>query len=189
VNEAKEEAMSRKLSATVIGGLLCAQVQPALGLIRSGGVGPRGGTWEHQQGAVRSGTEVQGPHGGQATHGQGPAGSGTAVEGPHGGTATARQSYDWNGVHYARPTYSSTQVNVYRAPYVGYPGFHSYYSYGLVEPLVPFAGLAFLSAGMLIGSYAAQQKTVYVYIVNEGGTNMQYEVSSTGEILSSKPVE
>ena len=182
--------MGRGLSVFLVIGLLGAQSPPALGLIRGGGTGPRGGSWEHEQGDVRSGTEVEGPHGGTAEHGEGPGGSATAVQGPHGETAYAREGYDAHGVHYARPAYSSTQVDVYRAPYVGYPGFHSYYTYGLVAPLAGFTSLAFLSAGLLSGSYTAQQnKTVYVYMVNEGGTNMQYEVSSTGEILSSKPVQ
>lgn len=144
---------------------------------------------EHAQGARRSGTAVQGPRGGSAAHGQGPAGSRTAVEGPRGGTAVSRQSYEWNGAHYARPVWNTSRVTVYQRGFVAYPGFRPYATYGLVAPLAAFTGLAFLSAGMLIGSYAAQQKTVYVYVVNQAGKDMEYRVDSEGHVLSSQPAK
>jgi len=202
--------MKRICSAILVGGLLGAQAHPALAMRGGAGEGPRGGTAEHEQGPDRSGTAVQGPHGGTAEHEQGPNRSGTAVQGPHGGTAEHEQgpygshtavegpngrtaysheSYNWNGAHYSRPAWNSTQVNVYQHGFVGYPGFQPYSSFGLVAPLAAFSSLAFLSAGMLIGTYAAEQnKTVYVYIVNQGGTQMEYRVNSAGQVVSSKPV-
>jgi hypothetical protein len=49
-----------------------------------------------------------------------------------------------------------------------------------------YTSLAFLSAGLLIGSYAAQSNTVYVYVVNEGGQNIEYRVDSAGNVISKR---
>jgi hypothetical protein len=41
---------------------------------------------------------------------------------------------------------------------------------------------------LLIGSYADQSKTVYVYVVNEGGQNVEYRVNSAGNVISKRVV-
>ncbi len=43
-------------------------------------------------------------------------------------------------------------------------------------------------AGLLIGSYAQQETTVYVYVVNEGGQNVEYRVDSHGNAISKRVV-
>jgi len=70
--------------------------------------------------------------------------------------------------------------------FAGYPGWRSYHSYGLTPGLAAFGSLAFLSAGLLIGSYPYYSNTVYVYVVNEGGQNVEYRVDSAGNILSAR---
>ena len=77
---------------------------------------------------------------------------------------------------------------MYGRPFVGYPGWRAYGTYGLTPGLVAYTGLAFLSAGLLIGSYAEQSKTVYVYVVNEGGQNVEYRVNSAGNVISKRVV-
>jgi hypothetical protein len=71
---------------------------------------------------------------------------------------------------------------------VGYPGWHRYGTYGLAAPLAAFTGLAFLSAGLLIGTYARENRTVYVYVVNDNGVQTEYQVDSDGKVLSKRPV-
>jgi hypothetical protein len=39
-----------------------------------------------------------------------------------------------------------------------------------------------------VGTYANQQKTVYVYVVQENGQNVQYKVDSDGKVLSKQVV-
>jgi hypothetical protein len=56
--------------------------------------------------------------------------------------------------------------------------------YGLIGPLAAFSSLAFLSAGLLVGSYPTGSETVYVYIVEEDGQNVQYQVDSAGNVIS-----
>ena len=51
----------------------------------------------------------------------------------------------------------------------------------LVPPLLPFAGLAFLSTGLLTASYLANNRTVYVYVVNQDGVNVEYRVDDAGQ--------
>jgi hypothetical protein len=58
----------------------------------------------------------------------------------------------------------------------------------LAPGLVAYTGLAFLSAGLLIGSYAEHSRTVYVYVVNEGGQNVEYRVNSAGNVISKRVV-
>jgi hypothetical protein len=41
---------------------------------------------------------------------------------------------------------------------------------------------------MLIGSYAQHDSTVYVYVVNEEGQNVEYCVDSAGTIISRRVV-
>jgi hypothetical protein len=101
----------------------------------------------------------------------------------------ARNSYYAGGRSYYRPTWNAGQVNVYSRGFYGYPGWHSYGYYGLAPGLAAFGGLAFLSAGLLIGSYAQEQKTVYVYVVQEGGQNVEYRVDENGKVLSKKTVQ
>ena len=42
--------------------------------------------------------------------------------------------------------------------------------------------------GLLIGSYAEQSHTVYVYVVNEGGQSVEYRVNSAGNVISKRVV-
>ena len=105
-----------------------------------------------------------------------------------GGAAYARNSYTWGGRHYTRPAWNSNYAYRYGRGFYGYPGWRSYGTYGLTPGLAAFGSLAFLSAGLLIGSYAYQGDTVYVYIVNEGGQNVEYRVDSAGNIISRRIV-
>jgi len=110
------------------------------------------------------------------------------VRGPYGGAAYSRNSYAWGGRHYYRPAWNANRINVYGRPFVGYPGWRAYGTYGLTPGLAAYTGLAFLSAGLLIGSYAQQSNTVYVYVVNEGGQNVEYRVDSAGNVISKRVV-
>ena len=157
--------------------------------------GPRGGSVTHAQGAYRGGTVVHGPNGGRAvsTHG---AYGGHAVygRGPNGGRGYvgrpgyARPNYHWHGRYYARPGWAPGRVTTFNRGFYRYPGYRAYGTYGLVAPLAPFAGLAFLSAGLLTASYLANNRTVYVYVVQEDGQNVEYRVDDTGQILSQQVV-
>ena len=89
---------------------------------------------------------------------------------------------------YYRPAWNANRINVYGRPFVGYPGWRAYGTYGLTPGLAAYTGLAFLSAGLLIGSYAELSKTVYVYVVNEGGQNVEYRVNSAGNVISKRVV-
>jgi hypothetical protein len=71
---------------------------------------------------------------------------------------------------------------------VGYSGWRYFGTVGLAPALASFAALGFLSTGVLIGSYAYQEQTVYVYVVSDGDENKEYQVDSNGEILSEKTV-
>jgi hypothetical protein len=110
------------------------------------------------------------------------------VRGPYGGTAYARNSYAWGGRNYYRPAWNANRINVYGRGFVGYPGWRAYGTYGLAPGLAAISSLAFLSAGLLIGSYAQQDTTVYVYVVNEGGQNVEYRVDQYGSIISKRVV-
>jgi hypothetical protein len=164
--------------------------------------GPQGRTATGARGNY-GGAAVRGPQGGAAARGpygnaaaRGPYGGtaargpyGTAARGPYGGTAYARNSYAYGGRNYYRPGWNASHINVYSRGFYGYPGWHSYGTYGLAPGLVAFSSLAFLSAGLLIGSYSQQQQTVYVYVVQEGGQNVEYRVDSDGKVLSKKVVQ
>ncbi|MBS2029171.1 MAG: hypothetical protein JST54_14805 [Deltaproteobacteria bacterium] len=147
----------------------------------AGAVGPHGGT------------AYRGAYGGTSVHG---AYGGSAYRGPHGGAVGygrsgavyARPSYRYGGRTYARPAWGTATWGAYSRGFYGYPGWRPYGTWGLVAPLAGFAALSFLSAGMLVGSYAAQNNTVYVYVVNEGGQNWEYRVDSNGNIISKRPV-
>jgi YD repeat-containing protein len=56
--------------------------------------------------------------------------------------------------------------------------------YGLVAPLAAYSSLAFLSAGLLLGSYSQGTNEVYVYVVQEDGQDVQYEVDTAGNVIS-----
>ena len=74
-------------------------------------------------------------------------------------------------------------------PYYGYPGWRAYGTYGLAPGLVAFGSLAFLSTGLLVGSYLIEQdRTVYVYVVKEDNIYKEYKVDSTGRVLSERIV-
>src|SRR5262252_7270657 len=158
--------------------------------------GARGGSATTYSGARGQAATVTGPGGRTATGARGNYGGtaargpyGTAARGPYGGTAYAsRGSYYYGGRAYYRPTWNAAHINTFSRGFYGYPGWHSYGYYGLAPGLAAFGGLAFLSAGLLIGSYAQEQKTVYVYVVQEGGQNVEYRVNSDGQVLSKKVV-
>jgi len=174
--------MRRALIYIIAGSLFAQMASPAFAQ-RRGATGPRGGHVQHSGGPRRGATTVQGPRG-SVSGARGPYGNGAArVNGRYGGSAHVRSSYNWGGRNYYRPGWNANQVNVYRRGFVGYPGWRPYSSYGLAPGLAAFSSLAFLSAGMLIGSYAQHDSTVYVYVVNEGGQNVEYRVNSAGTIV------
>jgi hypothetical protein len=76
----------------------------------------------------------------------------------------------------------------YARPYAARPGWRFYGTYGLAAGLAAASSLAFLSSGLLIGSYPVEENTVYVYIVDEDGVQMEYVVDESGQILSRRPV-
>jgi hypothetical protein len=154
-------------------------------------VGPRGGVAAT---GPRGGEAARGPYGGAAVRGpeggaaaRGPYG-GAAARGPAGNVATRGGGYAYHGHDYYRPGWSGAQVNVYGRGFVGYLGWHPYGTYGLAPGLAAFTGLAFLSTGLLIGSYAHGQQTVYVYVVEEDGVKKEYRVDDQGNVLSTKVV-
>jgi hypothetical protein len=191
--------MRRALIYIIAGSLFAQTASPAFAQ-RRGATGPRGGHVQHSGGAHRGATTYQGPHGGTAARAHGPHGSVAGVRGPngagavhgttgrYGGTAHVRNSYAWGGRQYYRPGWNANQVHVYGRGFVGYPGWRPYSTYGLTPGLAAFSSLAFLSAGMLIGTYAQHDSTVYVYVVNEEGQNVEYRVDSAGNIISRRVV-
>jgi len=190
--------MRRALIYIIAGSLFAQMASPAFAQ-RRGATGPRGGHVEHSGGAHRGATTYHGPHGGTAGHAYGPRGSVSGARGPHGGgaasvtgryggTAHVRNSYTWGGRHYYRPAWNANQIHGYGRGFYGYPGWRPYSTYGLTPGLAAFSSLAFLSAGLLIGSYAQHDQTIYVYVVNEGGQNVEYRVDSAGNVISRRPV-
>jgi hypothetical protein len=155
----------------------------------SGARGAYGGGAAHATGRYgQSAGAVRGPYGGTAARANGPYGSRAVARGPYGGAAYSRNSYVGGGRQYYRPAWNANRINVYGRPFVGYPGWRAYGTYGLTPGLAAYTGLAFLSAGLLIGSYAEQSRTVYVYVVNEGGQNVEYRVDSAGNVISKSVV-
>jgi hypothetical protein len=177
---------------------------------RGGGVavGPRGGAAVRGPaggGAVvgpRGGAAVRGPAGGGAAVGpyggaavRGPAGGAAAV-GPRGGAAVrgpaggyARGHY-YGGRYWRSPGWGAAGFRTYGRAFVGYPGWRYVGTVGLVPGLASYAALGFLTGGVLIGSYAgtyaAPACTVYVYVVNDGDENKEYQVDCEGRILSER---
>jgi hypothetical protein len=191
--------MRRALIYLIAGSLFAQMASPAFAQ-RRGGTGSRGGHVQHAGGAHRGATTYRGPHGGTAARAHGPRGSVGGVRGPqgggaahvtgrYGGSAHVRNSYSWGGRHYYRPGWNANQINVYGRGFRGYPGWRPYSTYGLAPGLAAFSSLAFLSTGLLIGSYAQQSSTVYVYVVNEGGQNVEYRVDSAGNVISRRVVD
>ena len=151
--------------------------------------GPRGSVSGARTPSGASAGRVNGRYGGSAAHVNGRyGGSATHVNGRYGGTAYARNSYAYGGRHYNRPAWNAGYIHSYGRGFVCYPGWRPYGSWGLAPGLAAFSSLAFLSAGLLIGSYAYQGGTVYVYVVNEGGVNVEYRVDSAGNIISRRVV-
>jgi hypothetical protein len=96
----------------------------------------------------------------------------------------ARGAY---GGRYAAPGWGARGFYGYGRGFYGYPGWRYFGTVGLAPALAGFASLAFLSAGVLIGSYAYQSQTVYVYVVKEGDQDMEYRVAEDGTVISSGP--
>jgi hypothetical protein len=137
----------------------------------------------HAHGPYGGGTAVRGPYGGGAVRGYGPYGAGGAVRGPYGGVA-------YGHARYGRPYLAGPAFYGYQRRFYGYPGWRSYgLSYGLVGPLVGISSLAFLSAGLLVGSFVDQGQTVYVYVVQEDGRDVEYRVLGDGTVLSRRELQ
>lgn len=169
---------------------------PPVHAVGGRGGGPRGGGVGHVSGPMRSGTTVHGAYGGGVTHVQGPHGGGTVVHGPGvaGRPGAVGVGHVGPGgvahVGVVRPGWTANRFELYQHRYVGYPGWRSYgLHYGLVAPLATFASLSFLSAGLLVGSYVEQEQTVYVYVVQEDGQDVEYRVAADGTVLSRRVVE
>ena len=151
--------------------------------------GSRGGSAARAYGPRGSVSGARGAYGGSAARVNGRyGGSAARVNGRYGGTAYARNSYAWGGRNYYRPAWNASHMHAYGRGFAGYPGWRPYGTYGLTPGLAAFGSLAFLSAGLLIGSYPYEGNTVYVYVVNEGGQNIEYRVDSYGNILSRRVV-
>ena len=179
--------MHRALIYIITGSLFAQTASPAFAQRHGGATGPRGGHVEHYGGARRGATTYHGPHGGSAARAYGPRGSMSGARGPYGGGAShVRSSYSSGGRHYYRPSWNTHQMYTFGRGFAGYPGWRAYHSYGLAPGLAAFSSLAFLSAGLLIGSYPHYGNTVYVYVVNEGGQNVEYRVDSAANILSAR---
>lgn len=201
------------LLAGQIGVASAARVQHAHGAYRSGTrvSGPGGRSVTHVQGPRGGATHVRGYSGTRTTahsyngnryYGGHNYGGGRYYGGSYNnryggrsyyggrgygyGRPYARSSYiGVGGIRYARPVWAAPRLYGFQRYYAGYPGWHAYGSYyGLVPGLAAFSSLAFLSAGMLIGSYAQAQQTVYVYVVQEGGQDVEYRVDGAGNVLS-----
>jgi hypothetical protein len=128
---------------------------------------------------------VRGPYGGAAA--RGPYG-GVVTRGAYGGYAT-RGRYYYGGRYWGAPGWGAAGFYRYGRGFVGYSGWRYLGTVGLVAGLTGFAALGFLSSGVCIGSYyTPQQQTVYVYVVNDGDENKEYQVDQNGNILSEKMV-
>jgi hypothetical protein len=92
-------------------------------------------------------------------------------------------------VTFARPTWSASQANAYAARFARFPGWRTFgFVFGLTSDLAAFNNLRFLSAGLLIGSYTQNQRTVFVYVVNQSGQNVEYRVDNTGNVIGQQLV-
>jgi hypothetical protein len=119
---------------------------------------------------------------------RGPGGA-AAARGPYGGYAARGgygRGYYYGGRYWRAPGWGAGGFYAYGRGFVGYPGWRYFGTVGLAPALASFAALGFLSTGVLIGSYAQQQRTVYIYVVNDGDENIEYQVDSDGQILSQK---
>ena len=89
-----------------------------------------------------------------------------------------------------RPTWDTSQVNAYAARFSAFPDWRTYgIFFGLTPDLSAFGNLGFLSSGLLIGSYSQNQRTVYVYVINQSGQNVEYRVDNTGNLISQQAVQ
>jgi hypothetical protein len=113
-------------------------------------------------------------------------GGGYAARGPYGGYASNR--YYAGGHYWGAPAWGARGYAGYGRGFYGYPGWHYYGTVGLAPALAGFAGLAFLSSAVLIGSYASEGQTNYVYVANDGNENKEYQVDSSGQVVSEKVV-
>ena len=93
--------------------------------------------------------------------------------------------HHFEGRRFERPR---IDVDVYARRYSHLPRFHRYGSWGLVEPLMGYPNLAFLSDAMLVGSYVEDGTRVYVYVIDEDGQHREIRVDEGGEILSDEIV-
>lgn len=178
--------------------------------------GPYGGGAAH---GAYGGYAYRGPYGGGAAHGayggyayRGPYGAGYGYRGPNGGYghrapyggyayrgyAYRPYGYGYRGPYggyvygshvYHRPYVAPRAWGVYASPFYGYPGWRAWGTYGLAPALAAYPGLAFLSTGLLVGTYPYYDNTVYVYVVQEDGYTKEYAVDSLGRVLSVRIVD
>jgi len=135
----------------------------------------------------RGGAAVRGPNGGAAAVGRY---GGAAVRGP-GGTYAAGRSYGgryYGGRYYRRPVWGAATVGAFARPYAAYPGWRYYGTVGLATGIAAVSSLAFLSDGILVGTYPEAATTVYVYVVDEDGVQVEYRVDEQGNVLSRREV-
>jgi hypothetical protein len=116
----------------------------------------------------------------------GPHGTTTFATGPRGQVLVARNSFTGGGRTFVRPAFDAHRMAAVQHSFVGVAGFTPFFSFGLVAPLWSYPSLSFLSTGILIGSYPYEDETVYVYVVNEDGQDVQYLVDSNGNVLSAQ---
>ena len=132
-----------------------------------------------------------GPHGGAAVRGRH---GGTAAVGPHGGAAARglhgyrAGGYYYGGHRYYRPAWGAATIGAFARPFAVYPGWRYYGTWGLAAGIATVSSLAFLSSGVLVGTYPVEERTVYVYVVDEDGVQMEYRVDEQGRVLSKRPV-
>jgi hypothetical protein len=94
------------------------------------------------------------------------------------------RGYYAGGRYWRAPAWGAGRYYGYGRAYMGYPGWRYFGTVGLAPALTSFAALSFLSAGVLVGSYAYQGQTAYVYVVNDGDENKEYVVGSDGGVIS-----
>ncbi len=89
--------------------------------------------------------------------------------------------HEYRERHFERPR---VDVGRYEFHYRRLPHYHAWRSFGLAPPLARYPSLVFLQNGLLVGSYYEDGRTIYIYIVDEGGIHREFRVDQSGNILS-----
>ncbi len=95
------------------------------------------------------------------------------------------EAREYRGRHFNRPR---VDIDVYARPYAHMHRFHRYGTYGLPPALSANPDLAFLSEGLLVGSYFDDGRTIYVYVIDEDGAHRELRVDQSGNIISDRVV-